>query len=357
MEEPVAHVRPVRVLANWLLGFVLATLAIWAIGAAVLSDVMIWQYDDVTARWLPAPDRPYTYTREGWGTTTWQTHGRLAEQLPAANEPTVVFWGDSYVEALQLDDREKMFNVFTQLAADRGSDLRGVGVALSGWDLDDYHDLLPKLEGRLGKPRVHIFVVHIKDILASDIGRTMLEADPVPQPRFLNLRRWFYRFDLSAFWSLPRDAAETIRTLRLAPGPAPEDLSGDDGWVEFFKPPDWTDISPQLFTTLKEQANAPIAFVLLPYNSPKIPPLPGTFSKRLRWEDSWFYEPFVEACRRHGVPCINMAEPFDDFYEHTGRFPRGFANTVPGEGHLNADGHRLVAEAVADWLAEEGAGE
>lgn len=360
MDPQPANVRARCVILNWLLGLLLATLAIWGIGAVLLSDVMVWQFDDVTGRWLPAPDRPYTYTREGWGTTTWQTHARLAERLPADNEPTVVFWGDSYVEALQLDDREKMFNVFSRLADQRGSDLRGIGVALSGWDLDDYYDLLPKLKGRLGKPRVHLFVVHIKDILASSIAfpdapmPSDIEADH--RPRFLTLRPWFYRLDLSAFWALPRDAAETVRNLRLAPGPVPQAPDADPGWVEFFRPPDWTTFDPRLFTTLQGRADAPIAFVLLPYNYPKIPPLPGTH-ERLRWEDAWFYKPFVEACRRHGVPCIDMAGPFDEFYERTGRFPRGFVNTIPGEGHLNADGHRLVAQAVANWLAKGGASE
>ncbi|MBS3821163.1 MAG: hypothetical protein KGY81_05315 [Phycisphaerae bacterium] len=340
-----------RVVLHWLAGLALATLAAWAIGAVALSDVFIWQHDDVTGRWLPQPNTPYTYTREGWGRTTWQRHGRLAERLPGADDPTVIFWGDSYVEALQVDDDAKMFNVFTRLAGERGSNLCGVGVALSGWGLGDYHDLLAKLDGRLGRPVRHVFVVQMKDLLPRHVdGQPIEPMDLIPPhtPQFVSIRPWVYRLKLSAFWSLPRDAAETLRSLRLAPGPAGP--KQEPVCYCRLNEADLRETWCDMFVELQQRAEAPMAFVLLP-ETPEI--RDGNVAFEPTDHNSNVYGPFVETCRQQNVPCLDMRERFNDFYRRTGRFPRGFANTPPGTGHLNADGHALVANAVADWLLGE----
>ena len=44
---------------------------------------------------------------------------------------------------------------------------------------------------------------------------------------------------------------------------------------------------------------------------------------------------------------IDLTPRFLAFHEETGQFPCGFANSQVSKGHWNADGHRLVAEAIA----------
>jgi hypothetical protein len=341
--------RPAGILLRWGVGFMLATLISWGIGAVFVSDVLVWHDDGVTGRWLPEADRPYTYTREGWGTTTWQAHARLAEQLPRDDEPTVVFWGDSYVEARQVDDREKMFNVFTRLTEEDGTDVRGVGVALSGWGLGDYYELLPKLRGRLGQPVRHVFVVQLKDLLPRHVdGEHVgpMGITPPHTPGFVAMRRWFYRLELSAFWSLPRDAVATVRTMRFRPGPAHSEFAPVCECAPIVD--ELQDTWTSMVADLQARADAPIAFVLLP-DVPQI-----RRGRVVVDEDTSaavrFYNAFVDTCRQQSIPCIDMAQPFIDAYRRTGRFPRGFANTRPSEGHLNAHGQRLVAEAIAAWL-------
>lgn len=57
-------------------------------------------------------------------------------------------------------------------------------------------------------------------------------------------------------------------------------------------------------------------------------------------------------CHEKGVKFVNMGPSFQDFFEKTTRFPRGFANTVPGEGHFNRDGHHLVASAIHNAIGQ-----
>jgi len=51
-----------------------------------------------------------------------------------------------------------------------------------------------------------------------------------------------------------------------------------------------------------------------------------------------------------GIPVLNLAPPLADYAAKTGHFLHGFPNTKPGEGHWNAEGHRVGAKVLAPWL-------
>ena len=51
-------------------------------------------------------------------------------------------------------------------------------------------------------------------------------------------------------------------------------------------------------------------------------------------------------CAEYNIGFIDVSARFLDYFKKTGRFPRGFFNSRPGSGHLNAAGHRIVAKAI-----------
>lgn len=59
---------------------------------------------------------------------------------------------------------------------------------------------------------------------------------------------------------------------------------------------------------------------------------------------------FAEAARRAGIPFVDIGPALAGAYRRTGHPLTGFANSRIGEGHLNEEGHRVVAVAIADWL-------
>lgn len=61
---------------------------------------------------------------------------------------------------------------------------------------------------------------------------------------------------------------------------------------------------------------------------------------------------FRQACADAGVIFIDMTEEFRRAYEEDRIVPKGFANTALGTGHLNREGHRLVAEAIYRAIRE-----
>jgi hypothetical protein len=58
-------------------------------------------------------------------------------------------------------------------------------------------------------------------------------------------------------------------------------------------------------------------------------------------------QPFADACSAAGITFVNMTDVFLKACADHHVLPHGFANTRIGTGHLNAAGHRMVAEELA----------
>lgn len=63
---------------------------------------------------------------------------------------------------------------------------------------------------------------------------------------------------------------------------------------------------------------------------------------------------FAEVCAENNITFVDMTESFQRAYEEDYTVPYGFNNTSMGAGHLNADGHRLIAEALYPYLVNGG---
>lgn len=61
------------------------------------------------------------------------------------------------------------------------------------------------------------------------------------------------------------------------------------------------------------------------------------------------YDVFYESC---GVHLLNMANIFRANYDAERVLPFGFCNSKVGAGHLNREGHRMIAEALAARIGE-----
>ena len=57
--------------------------------------------------------------------------------------------------------------------------------------------------------------------------------------------------------------------------------------------------------------------------------------------------------RREGIPVISLLEPFRAAVGRTGRSLHSFPNAIPGDGHWNRDGNRVVGQAMARRICAE----
>jgi len=56
-----------------------------------------------------------------------------------------------------------------------------------------------------------------------------------------------------------------------------------------------------------------------------------------------------QAAEQEGIPLLNMRPDFFAYFRTQGTHIKGFHNTVPGQGHLNKTGHKLVAQRLIDF--------
>lgn len=69
-------------------------------------------------------------------------------------------------------------------------------------------------------------------------------------------------------------------------------------------------------------------------------------------DDAKYKNVFVEFCQKHGITFIDMSETFLQRYEQDKILPRGFENTKIGEGHLNVEGHQMIANVLYTTLTQ-----
>lgn len=63
-------------------------------------------------------------------------------------------------------------------------------------------------------------------------------------------------------------------------------------------------------------------------------------------------EIFKEECEHVGIDFIDTGDAFLEHYNKYHELPYGFANTTPGNGHLNEVGHKIMADVIIDYLEE-----
>ena len=61
---------------------------------------------------------------------------------------------------------------------------------------------------------------------------------------------------------------------------------------------------------------------------------------------------FANLLQKEGFGFINLEEAYLTHWSDTGTFHRGFNNSRPWEGHYNAAGHKIAAEAIYRWIKE-----
>lgn len=96
---------------------------------------------------------------------------------------------------------------------------------------------------------------------------------------------------------------------------------------------------------IRSEFDGPIAFVYHPSTAIE---QDGTL--RLDYSRTW--DTFCALCEKHQIDVIDTGPQFRKAYEDTRKLPYGFANTTPGEGHLNALGHEILAREIISYLEE-----
>ncbi len=312
-------------------------------------------WDEAAGRAVPVAGQIHRHRSEGWAETRigkYGVHG-IAD-IQELRGPKIIFWGDSHVEGLPLDDQDKIAQQFNRLAATKTEFPTAFAVGVGGSTVGTTYRLIPHYE-RLAPPVVYHFILitRLHFIMPDDDLREpyALRSQPSPgfhqsTPQEPNARNqallgWLrhHRLPLAyrLYWQTTRLKTRFhLGTVNRASGPG--------------KPPDPPSLAAVwafLLDRFLERTEVPIAFIYCPsvprLDRGRVSHLDGNLP---------LVEEFAAGCRRRGVPFISLHQDFSRLYETSGRFPRGFSNSNPHWGHLNPQGTRLVATKVAAFLSD-----
>lgn len=360
----------VRHVARWVTGFVMASALVTLTSPYFLSSLRVYEWSAELDDHIIKPGYVHRNRDEGWSTTHYGSFGlHNAAGLESFAGPTILIWGDSYVEAHQVNDDQKMDFAVNAILSERGMGRpRAVAIGRSYWSIADYYFNIPKYE-QLLHPACHFIVLAehgLKDLCPDGetflseptyefLGRSIVDSGK--SEVIAELHEYGLCDAVLAPWKAVRSVLKDVRTSRFALGPAnSQEQDGSADGVSFL----FRAETPERITRSWEYAvekltsatNKPVVFVL-------VPEVPYLENGRVCLEDTqakWRTRLVKLLADKH-VGCIDMTETLIDDYRETGQFSRGFHHGRPGRGHLNARGHRLVAQQICTYLAGCGNGQ
>lgn len=292
---------------------------------------------------------------EGWGVTTIGQDG-IVGQCPRQidNAGKIIIWGNSYVEGLQLDDDKKMSaRLNTLLQKNHINNMVAVQIGQDGEHVSDYWFKIPKYEAILSPVyRHYIIVTNILDLQPLPDNKNPVYCRFCALPRYHLVKTQLVNFTSSRltrlciklrcdFFDSIRDDITNIdlcfipRPMRKsAPPTRVVTPSGFDAKASAF-----------LLDSLKSRTKVPLTLVWCPT-------VPSIKNNSVCFQDDKAAEAheLMLQCERRGIGFINMRKAFCTFYKNHLAFVRGFPNSEPGTGHMNADGNNLVALAIFNTI-------
>ena len=342
---------------RWATGLLGAFAVTWGLGRFGVDSILVRDRDVALDTVSLRPGDRIRWRSEGYGDTLVGPHG-LPGWTPREAGRRVLLWGDSQVEGLCLPDNQKLHRQVINLIGDE-LDCDVLPLAKSGTDARDWQAAIPPAK-RLWSPDGHVWVItELNDLEA------ILEPVPnptayrwnEPSPGFVRVAK---RLGADAFFAgakrllLDPDTGG-LRRLDFRLGPRSGDSqastrSGDGdypiGMSEMTRGQRMVAVTRRL-VELRRQIDTFWLIVFVP-QGPTIDR--GSATMHL---DDYSLEDYVHAITAlndKGLVAIDMRDDFLSLWQNERRLPRGFHNGLPGAGHLNADGNRLIAAKIAEAL-------
>ncbi len=313
-----------------------------------------YSYDNATDSWVITPGSEIQYRSEGWGESYFGEYGLgCIPDITMESHRVILLWGDSYVEAMQVDDSEKIAQQLTRLLQHEDVNQICAARGMSGDNIADYIENIPQYENQIPSIDTHIiFISCAEDILPDqkDDSRVVFQTGngyhfvtSDTHYSFQNIKSFANRVRMYFAWPLLRKVTQNL-SLRFSLGPV-KTMQKSETQSNNNEKVNMKEVGDFLAKSLRDVTSKNIIIVYAPH-------VPRISNNKILYNDAdWdFISYFMESCSVYNISFINMYDPFVNYYKKTGKFPRGFANSRPGEGHLNVEGHRIVAETIFEYM-------
>ncbi len=327
-----------------------AAIVAMQLGLMPLSTGVHRDWDSINRDTEKGPAVTQRWYYEGLATSHFSNAGaRLTGNVSLPGAITGVIMGDSYVEARQLDDRSTIGSVVERSARQDGVRLNVRQYGVSGASAAEYAGVAGEVLDRWTPAFVAVILTEDDFVnRAPFLGDYALDLRPdstvaiqhAPRSRGLLARRVRNAgaYVLERITLLDKIVVRAARitegaTSRVGTHPAVTRRAANL--------PDSAAVYASV-KALREGYGAPLAIIYVP--------TVGAVSN----EDDFRNEMlFLATCSHMGVRCASARETLVRDRARQQRVSRGFTNTTPGTGHLNAVGAELVGRLA--WTLVRGA--
>jgi lysophospholipase L1-like esterase len=304
---------------------------------------------------LPVAGSVIMERTEGDGITHFFANGEVATPYQGgANIPVL---GDSNTRALQVNDNQSYVSVAETMLRGKGIkvDLHNLGA--SGGTLADYTYWAPFVQSKY-QPSIVVIQISTGDFWGTGSGGYVMS----------NQGNYFIKNSDGTLKVIHKPLLENYDLLRRIRGEFALLGYGSDRLTLFLQIYKNSQVSDVADETQPSSNSSSLAQKLDDYRAQLmalhtafqgqrviilgLPYYPLISGDQIALGDN-DYSLLLDQARRYGDwQVLDPLSAFQALWLQDHKLPRGFTNTVPGVGHLNADGHALVGQLLADKIEE-----
>ena len=364
------------IIFKWFCGWCISLLAIWLITAIFTNPIGEGYWSKELQRYTYPEGTEVLWREEGWGSTK---YGKLGindnENILSSTNPKIVLWGDSHIQNRHVDDAEKAQTVFNSLSSAEKLEYRAINMGMFGQNIAHYCVQIPIYEKLVPNIRHHFIIVSgMKDLLPPKIY-AHAQNEPVVVWRnnelsitsgiagtrsAENLRMLISSYRLQILKHV-KNVILGSEKLNTEPIWSRLNFSGKDtvdindikydsekmslSEIKKISKGDYWDF---LIKELKSTTQLPVTIIYSPT-------FPLFYKNRVVFNSNEEKDlaAFREKCEQLGVNCLDLNKECIDLYLEKKQFHRGFFNTVPSTGHVNANFNKILAQKILNYLPKK----
>lgn len=301
--------------------------------------------------WIDTPNGPspagwnpgavLIHGTEGYGINKIDGNGYINPQ-GTLQEPFVLCMGSSHTQGKELSAGENYVSLINQQYSKASGSLAAYNIASDGNFLPSLIKHFPAAVEAFPHPAAITIEISSADFSVEELQNAMEQTTYNEHQSVKNLSSHMGLKDklkvfIKEYLPLVSLVKSKLETSAAAPigDAAPEAGSKADAQAAL----------ENAIAKIRSQYNGKILFI---YHTQTIIEEDGTVS----FAPDALFDTLQSACTENDIALLDMRPIFAEHYAQHREIPYGFSNTKPGNGHLNALGHRLIAEAVSQQIRE-----
>ena len=301
--------------------------------------------------WIETPDGPspaiwnpntiLVHGTEGYGINIIDENGYINPQGSLQN-PHVLCMGSSHTQGKELSAGKNYTSQINEYFAKNKNSLAAYNIASDGNFLPSLIKHFPAAVAAFPNASVITIEISSVDFSAEELLNALDQADNNENPNTANpLLNMGFKDKIKIFIKEYLPLVSLIKSKLETSTPS----QTNEIATEISDNSDAVSALEKAIAKIRSQYDGEILFI---YHSQTIIENDGSIS----FSDDPLFETFKNACTVNNIGLLDMRPIFVEHYAQHKEIPYGFANTKPGNGHLNELGHRLIAEAVSERIKE-----